>query len=420
VSDTAGDDVVTTATTGPNGINKVNGVTGVKSRRQRTTKPKHPAKPKHLAKPEQSVVRPENGDHPERTIHSAPTAEPEQTALPKQLPQPALPVNAGLFAEDEVTEWFGTDVNPRSAVKPEPAVTPPAAGRRRSRGRAVLLVALALALAGVGSLIVVAVRQLTGSTANTGVSSAMLQEEAAVRDQAAAWVALQVSRSVVVSCDQVMCDALTAHGFPSRDLLVLGPTSLSPQQSAVVIETAAVHDLFGSSLASAWAPAVLASFGSGPAGITVRVIAPHGAAAFQNALTADMNARKTSGAALLNDNQITVSATAQQQLASGQVDSRLMLAIAALAGQQPISIVDFGNTGPGVNADLPLCFADLAESDQASHLGSVAYVRSMRSYLSTVNAQYRPARTETVVIGGQAVLRVEFTAPSPLGVFGPQ
>ena len=50
-----------------------------------------------------------------------------------------------------------------------------------------------------------------------------------------------------------------------------------------------------------------------------------------------------------------------------------------------------------------------------------AYLRSVRAYLSTVNASFRPATMTTVVLaGGQAVLRVQVTAPSPLGVFGTQ
>ena len=272
----------------------------------------------------------------------------------------------------------------------------------------------------VGALAVVAVRHFDRSPGNSATSAALLHQEAAVRNQAAAWVAQQVSQDGIVACDRVMCAALTAHGFPSHDLLVLGPTSPDPVSSAVVVETADVHFLFGSSLDTVWAPAVLASFGSGTAGITVRVIAPHGAAAYQTALSADLAARKTSGAALLNDPQITVPALAGEQLAAGRVDSRLLLALAALAGHQPINIVQFGNIGSGAGAGIPLRFADLAENDQAAHMARAAYVRFVRAYLSTVSTKFRPARTVTVVLPtGQAVLRVEFTGPSPLGVFGP-
>jgi hypothetical protein len=234
-------------------------------------------------------------------------------------------------------------------------------------------------------------------------------------------MAQQVSRDGIVACDRVICAALTARGFPSRDLLTLGPASPDPVSAAVVVETATVRSLFGSSIGTAWAPVVLASFGSGPAAVTVRVIAAHGAAAYKAALNADLAARKTSGAALLNDPQITVPALAGKQLAAGQVDSRLLLALAALAGHQPISIVQFGNIGPGASAGMPLRFADLAENDQAAHLARAAYVRSLLAYVGTVDAKFRPARTVTVVLpSGQSVLRVEFTGPSPLGVFGPQ
>ena len=110
-----------------------------------------------------------------------------------------------------------------------------------------------------------------------------------------------------------MCAALTAHGFPAGQLVVLGPTSPDPVPSVLVVETAAVRALFGSGLAAAWAPAILASFGSGPGAITVRVVAPHGAAAYQTSLNADLADRKKSGAALLNDSPITVSATARSR-----------------------------------------------------------------------------------------------------------
>jgi hypothetical protein len=298
-------------------------------------------------------------------------------------------------------------------------------GRRPLRVRQLALVVLAFFT--VGALIVAAVTYFAGSSSSgPQLSAAQLRQEAANRNQAAAWMAQQVSRDGTVACDKAMCAALTAHGFPSNDLLVLGPTSPDPLSSAVIVETAAVHSLFGSSLDTAWAPAVLASFGSGPAGVTVRVIAPHGAATYLAELRADLAARKEAGAGLLDDSQITVSAVARNQLASGQVDSRLMLALASLAGRQPINILKFWNTGPGASAGIPLRFADLAENDQAAHLSSSAYTRAVLADLGTANAdfraspQIRPARTVPAMLQDLAVLQVEFTAPTPLGMFGPK
>ena len=90
--------------------------------------------------------------------------------------------------------------------------------------------------------------------------------------------------------------------------------------------------------------------------------------------------------------------------------------VAMLAGRQPISIVRFGNPGPGAGAGIPLRYVDLAERDRMGHLSSAAYVKSLRNYLSTADVRFRPASMTDV----QAVLRIEVTAPSPFGVFGAQ
>jgi hypothetical protein len=188
----------------------------------------------------------------------------------------------------------------------------------------------------------------------------------------------------------------------------------------VVVVTQAVRDLFGSSFTSNYAPAVLATFGSADASITVRVIAPDGAAAYYRQLAADRAARKLVGADLVKVRAITLSAEAKQQLMAGQVDSRLMLAIAALASSQAIDILDFGNVGPGADLAIPLRFADLAESDQAGHAASSAYVRALRANLAAISSRFRPTTIVTVALpSGQTVLRIEFTAPSPLNLLTP-
>jgi hypothetical protein len=331
--------------------------------------------------------------------------------------------------EDEVTEWFGTAAESAATESPatespateSPATESPAtaAGSPGKPGLALTALVVLVALV-IGSLAALVVRHVTGLPANSAASAAAARQETA-RDQAAAWIAQQVSRDVIVSCDPVMCRALTAYGFPPRDLLVLGPTSPDPVTAGVVVETAAVQGLFGSSLATAWAPAILASFGSGPAGITIRVIAPHGAAAYQTALSADLAARKAAGAALLRDQRITVPPPVAGQLAGGLVDLRLLLLLSDLSRHQPVTLVQFGNTGPGASAGVPLRFVDLAEDSPAARQPTAAYVRSLRAYLSAVNISFRPATMTTVVLAdGQPVLQIEVSAPSPLGVTGGQ
>jgi hypothetical protein len=263
-----------------------------------------------------------------------------------------------------------------------------------------------------------------GDAASTGLNrqqlAALNRHERAARDQAAAWMVRQVSHSAIVSCDPKMCAALTSARFPGRNLRVLGSASPYPRTSTIVVETAAVRALFGSSLDTGWAPAILATFGSGEAAVTIRVIAPNGAAAYLAALGADLTQRKAAGTELLQGNSITLSATARKQLDAGQVDSRLLLAIASLATSEPIEVVRFGNIAPGGAADMPLRLAYLSESDQAAHVSRSAYVRSITSDLGKVPAPANSASTGTVVFpDGQTVLSIEFTAPSPLGLLGP-
>ena len=284
-------------------------------------------------------------------------------------------VRAGPLTEDEVTEWIGTAGKSQEAAPGvAPGVAPDAEPESASwlgAGLAALIVIPALVI---GSLTVVAVRHFTGTgslSAAAAGQEAATRHEAAVRGQAAAWVAQQVTPGVAVSCDQVMCAALEARGLPSRDLLVLGPVSRDPRSSVVVVETGAVRALFGTSLDRAWAPAVLASFGSGSAGITVRVVASHGAVAYQTALAGDTAAAKAAGARLLADRRITVQTSARSQLTGGLVDLRLMSALTVLSRHLPVSVVGFGNVGPGVSAGVPLRYADLSPARRRPDAGRV-------------------------------------------------
>lgn len=264
----------------------------------------------------------------------------------------------------------------------------------------------------IGVLAALAFRHYTRPAAGDAAAT----RQTAVRDEAARWVAQQVGREATVSCDRVMCAALTAHGFPGGRLRMLGPTSDPPSGSDVVVETPAVRAMFGSSLDAAWAPAVLASFGSAADRVAVRVIAPHGAAVYQVLLKVGLAARKRVGAALLHDPRVTASSAAAGQLAGGLVDSRLLAALAALARHQPISIVGFGTDGPGASPGIPLRVADLAADDRAARRSGTAYVRSARAYLSTISAAFHLTPVTTVLPPhGPPVLRIQATAPSPLG-----
>jgi hypothetical protein len=284
------------------------------------------------------------------------------------------------------------------------------------------LVAAAAAVAVIaGGATAYALSTQSGSAPRRGAPLTPLQRaEAANRALAVAWVVGQVSPSAVVSCDPKTCTALIAHHYPSANVRSLGPTSGYPKDSSVVVETASVRGIFGTSLASLWAPGVLDTIGSGQAQVTIRVIAPHGSAAYQRALSTDLVNREHNGASLVGSRQITTSAVARRQLAAGQVDSRLLFAVLAMAGAYPLDVLDFGNLATGASADLPLRYADLAEHVPATRLTDAAYAHSMISALEKLPGGFRPLWTQTVSLpGGVVALRVAYSAPSPLGLLAP-
>lgn len=322
------------------------------------------------------------------------------------------------------------------AVSPEmlsPDARPPRAGHTAPAGwrnrRVLCLVSSALATAAaLVALSAAGVIQLTfydGSGTPPGAGG--LASVAAVRSQTAAWVARQISRSAILSCDPAMCAALRAQGVIAVNLVTLGPSSEDPLGSDVVIATAAVRNLFGSRLAGVYAPAVIAVFGLGRARIQIRVVAPYGAAAYRTALRSDLLAREAAGTQLLLNNEISVTASARKQLATGQVDSRLLITIAAIAAQHALSIIDFANSGPRAGPGIPLRSAEISAPGAAARqarggltLAARANARFLRSVLAFLRAQRPPflaAILHTATIGdGQKAVQVGFAGPSPLGL----
>ena len=249
--------------------------------------------------------------------------------------------------------------------------------------------------------------------------TALQRAETAARTDAADWVATQVSHSAVVSCDPQVCSALVAAGFPAANLRKLGPSTPYPVTSNLVIITANVRALFGSSLATEYAPDVLTTFGTGAAQITIRIIAQHGAAAYQHALDSEIAYGKQLGADILGSRQISTTLTAKSDLLAGLVDQRLLLALTGLAFRHPIDIVDFGTYDYNGSTSLPLRYVDVAESVPAAHMSQSAYVASMLSVLNSLTAPYRSLPPVTLTLNGQLVLRIAYSAPSPLDLLGP-
>jgi hypothetical protein len=368
-------------------------VTGYGARR-----PEPPARPA----PGPMALRPDSQIRPQQPHLPQPTQ-------PRQASQAIQPVAARTGSE--VTPSWTTVVGTTVRLWAE---------RRRTGWRVAAALVVVVVVFAAGGLTVALLRNAgpKNATASRGAAAAQpglgpVQAAAAARQQAATWVAAQVSHSAVVSCDPAMCAALQAKGFPAGDLMTLGPAASDPLGSAVIVATAAIRSEFGGRLTSVYAPTVLASFGSGSARIDIRAYAAGGAAPYLAALRADELSRRSDGRQLLHNPRVSAAPAARQQLAAGQVDSRLLITIATLSGQGPVSILAFGDSGHGASPGVPLRLAELATPPGAKS----GYLQSV---ITLLRAQQEPYLANSVTLArlasGQEVVRIEFAAPSPLGL----
>jgi hypothetical protein len=295
------------------------------------------------------------------------------------------------------------------------------------RGRPAAVLASILLLAGVtGTALVLArhgasPRQPTGGNgqqSGTGQQSGPGQQipaAAAARAKAVSWVVQQVSRATVVGCDPQVCTDLIKQRFPAGDLLPLGPQSNDPSGCGLVVVTPAIQAQFGNRLASVFAPAIIASFGSGPARIDIRLVFPGGTTGYRTVQQTYQRDRKAADRQLLTNSRVKLSATARRQLLSGDIDPRLPMLIATMVNWHPVRIVDFGGWSPGGGPASLLRWMDVAMVNRGAHLTGTASVSWVRSLIHKQRAQFRDARSQQVTLStGQTVLRIEYLAPSPL------
>jgi len=242
----------------------------------------------------------------------------------------------------------------------------------------------------------------SGSARSAGVAT--------VQSQAAAWIAGQVGSEETIACDPSMCAALGARGITSSRLLSLPPSASGAPGADVIVASPSAH-----SWLSQDAPTLLASLGSGASLIEVRAISPGGAAAYQATLRADLADRRSAGPQLLHSRRIEVSAQGAGQLKAGEVDSRLLVMLAVLASEHSWRVIAFGDASPGVpSTEAPYRQVTITAADGR---GGAAGLAAALAVLRGQHAPYQPAQVTTVQLaGGQAGLRIDFAAPSPLGL----
>jgi hypothetical protein len=275
----------------------------------------------------------------------------------------------------------------------------------RSRRGLELIAVLAVILAGSAAALALA---RGGQSGTVSQSSRPLTEAAASRNQAAAWVAAQVSHGVIVACDPLMCNALQQGGFPAADLLVLSASSGDPLGSGIVISTTAVRSQLGPRLARVYAPVVLASFGAGIDLVQVRAAAAGGLAAYHSAMQADLLAREVAGRQLSRNRGIRMPSSARTDLAHGAVDARILITLAALAHRFPVQIASFSDSGPGAGLGVPLRMLTVTAPNAGYLSQLLAFLRAQRPPWRALISPHSYGSTSTV--------QIEFTAPSLPGL----
>jgi hypothetical protein len=224
-------------------------------------------------------------------------------------------------------------------------------------------------------------------------------QPSAAQNAAASWIADQLSSDAIAACDPAMCAVLQARGVAAARLMPLKPGSSDPRGATVVVTAGPAV----TQLTEAYAPAVIASFGSGAAQIDVRAAEPGGAAAYETALRADLAARMSAGSQLLRNNRIHFTAQDAAQLRAGEVDARLLATLAALSSQYSFTVAAFGDASPGVAA----LYRDVTIT---------AAARNLTATLALVKAQVPPYLPTQATIAAPTMLSIEFAAPSPLGL----
>jgi hypothetical protein len=390
---------------------------------------------------------------PQDSVAGQPDVAPEQVAVPAGPEQPeSAPAGESEWSPYEPRRLAAARRGAVAGGSPPRASTTPRAKRpepswatvlattirlwwqRRVRARvasprwrlaAVIVVVAVLAVAGV---ITVALTRGTGHGAGSAspsaggsasggpaVSPAEARAAAAARTAAAAWVAQQITPGAIVSCDPQMCGNLEQAGLQPGQLVYLGVGTAGPLESDVLVSTAAIRRKYGARLGSAYAPSVLASFGTGSAEVAVRVVAPGGAAAYATSLQADLSARAAAGRQLTHNPRLHMPAAVRQALAAGQVDARLLTDLAGLATLHLVRVFDFVAAPGSPSTGVPLRTADIAP-DGGGTLRNPNGIHALIRFLRAERALYRPSITEFRLPSGRPALRVQFTAPSPLGL----
>jgi hypothetical protein len=259
-----------------------------------------------------------------------------------------------------------------------------------------------------------------GAKSKTAATAAEVAASAAPTPQTLAvvsWVLSSVGSSQVVACDVSVCSLLRAHGFPASSLVTVQAVA-DVEQADVVIVTPVLRRQFGSALDAVVSAEPLAVYGSADTRVEADAVALTGPSGYATELAADRTDRRTVGAALLHNGQLTFAQQSGAQLSEGLVDTRVCALLATLASAHTLVVAGFIPRGAGAGPDVPSPGVLISSIDGAP---VSATSPAAKAVLATVNSQQSPylalAATVTTYDGAPA-LQIVFSQPGPLGLLG--
>ena len=265
---------------------------------------------------------------------------------------------------------------------------------------------LALALAGLVMIVLWLTGGLTGTSSRAprvpAADAGPASLAAGVQARAAVWISAQVSGNAMIACYPRMCAALQKQGVAAGRLMPLQSAAASPLGASVLVTSPSISG----QMAGEYAPALIASFGSGGNRVEVRAVEPGGISAYRAALRADLAARGAAGFQLLRNPRIRFTGPGAAQLRASEVDTRLLATLAALASQYAFRVTAFGDAAPGA----PVLF-------RAVTITGIG--RGLSAALAMIHAQNPPYMPAHSAVIDQTGLSIEFAAPSPLGLLSP-
>jgi len=251
---------------------------------------------------------------------------------------------------------------------------------------------------------------------------------------AAEWVAANLGPKASLLAPRNVGRALAATHFDTSRVLSYGDglsqTAAIPDWHCcnVLLATAesgqAIRDALPAPLRAAYDQSrPIAQFSAGGTTTELRQVldgTPQRVAASVRAEHAELVA---AGSEILAAKRITLSPTARQQAASGDVDARVLVALVGIASRHQVSVADFPLDDATRAADATARAVRIDGLDSKPITAGGAELADTTNFLSAQVAPYRPMALTPVGAdsgSGKLSIVVSFDAPGPLGLLAPK